>query len=128
MLEAWIVKPLFQRRGAWHPRRVFGSLRCITGHFLAIIVAFCSLIFDIIYAVSQLNVFWGGALVCNSGLHCWRHPQCLVNSAEIIVHGINRNHVFMIFNLLGKCVGQAGKAPVGQPEGGHPLRRAVPVR
>jgi hypothetical protein len=59
MLEAWIVKSLFRWRDGLHPRRVFGSLSCFTGHFLAIIVAFCSLIFDINYAVSQWNVFWG---------------------------------------------------------------------
>jgi hypothetical protein len=57
MLEARIIKSLFQRSRAWHPRRVFGSLRCSTGHFLAIIVTFSSLIFDINLAVSQLNVF-----------------------------------------------------------------------
>ena len=35
------------------PRRVAESLCCSTGHFLAIIVAFCSLILDINFAVSQ---------------------------------------------------------------------------
>jgi len=52
MLEAWIVKSLFQRRGACHPRRVVGSLRCITGHCLAM-VAICSLILDINFTIAQ---------------------------------------------------------------------------
>ena len=47
MLEAWVIKALFQRRCARHPRRVVMSLRCFTGHFPAIIVSSCSLIFDI---------------------------------------------------------------------------------
>jgi len=36
MLEAWIVKPLFRWRDGLHPRRLVVSLRCFTGHFLAI--------------------------------------------------------------------------------------------
>jgi hypothetical protein len=38
MFGARIVKTLFQRRGTCHPRRVFGSLSCVTSHLLAIIV------------------------------------------------------------------------------------------
>jgi hypothetical protein len=47
MLEAWIVKSLFRWRAGLRPRPVVVSLRCFTGHFPAIIVSSCSLIFDI---------------------------------------------------------------------------------
>jgi hypothetical protein len=52
MLEAWVIKSLFRRRAGLRPRRVVGSLRCFTGHCLAM-VAICSLILHINYAIAQ---------------------------------------------------------------------------
>jgi hypothetical protein len=39
-------------------------------------------------------------MVGNARFHRWRYAQGLVNPAEIVVHEIERNHVFVIFNLL----------------------------
>jgi hypothetical protein len=34
----------------------------------------------------------------------WRNPERFVDSGEIVMHGVNRNHVDVIFDLLGKSV------------------------
>jgi hypothetical protein len=53
MLEARVIKSLFQRRAGLCPRPVVESLYRFTRHFLANRIAFASLIFDINFTVSQ---------------------------------------------------------------------------
>ena len=46
-------------------------------------------------------------MIGNTRLHCWRHAQGLVNSAEVVVHVMECNRVLQILDFLGKGVGQA---------------------
>jgi hypothetical protein len=51
--------------------------------------------------MQQTNDFFQAPnVVCNPRFHCGRHAQRLVNPAEIVVHIMNRDGVFMILNLL----------------------------
>ena len=48
--------------------------------------------------------------------HCWRDAQRLMNTAEIVVHGVERNRVFEVLQLFAECVGQPGKAAIGHSQ------------
>lgn len=39
-------------------------------------------------------------MICNSGLHRWSDAQSLVNPAKIVIHEVERDHVFVILDLL----------------------------
>ena len=56
-------------------------------------------------------------MVSHSGRHRWRHTQRLVNTAKVVVHEIDGNHVLVVFSLLGEPVGQPGKAAHSHPHG-----------
>lgn len=43
--------------------------------------------------------------------HARSDPQRLVDSGEVIVYGVDRNHRLVILNFLRECVGQSGEAP-----------------
>ena len=48
--------------------------------------------------------------------HRGRHSQCLVDSAEIVVGMIDRNHVAVILKLLGEGIRKAREAPDAHSE------------
>ena len=52
-------------------------------------------------------------MIRNSHFHCWRNSQTLVNSAEIVMHIVERHGVCMILDLLGKAIGEPCKAAHG---------------
>jgi hypothetical protein len=41
--------------------------------------------------------------------HCRGDSQCLVDSGEIVVRSMNRNHRRIILNLLAETIGRSGK-------------------
>ena len=51
----------------------------------------------------------------NSGFHCWRATQSFMNLAKIVMEGIERQGVNVIFDLLGEAESQTGKSAVHQP-------------
>jgi hypothetical protein len=44
-------------------------------------------------------------MIANPCFQRWRHPQRLVNPAEIVVHEMERNSVFQILEFFAECVG-----------------------
>ncbi len=55
-------------------------------------------------------------MISNTTFHCGRHAQRLVNPAEVIVHRVNRHHVFVILNFLAERICQASEAAICHAE------------
>jgi hypothetical protein len=49
-------------------------------------------------------------MIANPRFHRWRHAQCLVNAAEVIVHIVERDCVLQILRFFRECVPQPRKA------------------
>lgn len=45
-------------------------------------------------------------LVTDAGCHRGRDAERLVDTAEIVVHEIDRQRVTVVFHFLGKCIGE----------------------
>jgi hypothetical protein len=56
-------------------------------------------------------------VVTQASSHARGDSQRLVDSSEVVVYGVDRNHSRMILNFLRECVGQSGKAPHAHPHG-----------
>ena len=41
-------------------------------------------------------------MIGESRFHRWRHPQRLVNAAEVVVHEVQRNRVTVVLQLLAE--------------------------
>lgn len=54
-------------------------------------------------------------VVRDSGFHCGGHTQGLMDSPEIVVQEIERDHVTVIVHLFREAIGQARKAPHSHP-------------
>lgn len=54
--------------------------------------------------------------------HRWSDSQRLVDSSEIVIDGMNRDHSRMVLDLLGKAIRKAGK-----PAHPHPHCQIVPL-
>lgn len=52
-------------------------------------------------------------MVSDTRLHRRSDAQGLVNPSEVVEHVMDRLHVFMIFNFLGKSICQPGEAAHG---------------
>jgi len=48
--------------------------------------------------------------ISNSGCHCWRHPQGLVDLAEIVVHIVECDCCCMVLKFFGERIGQTCEA------------------
>ena len=50
-------------------------------------------------------------VVTQASGHARSDSQCLVDSGEVVVYRVDRNHGRMVLNFLGECIGQSGEAP-----------------
>ncbi len=57
------------------------------------------------------NLFHVPNVIRQPGLHRGRHAERLVNAAEVVKEGVDRDHRCMAFNLLGEAVGEAREPP-----------------
>jgi len=57
-------------------------------------------------------------VISNSGFHRRRHPECLVDTVEIVIRVIDRNHVAVVLKLLGKRICEP-REPSGQTSFGR---------
>jgi hypothetical protein len=46
----------------------------------------------------------------NTCCHRRCYAQCLMDADEVVIHHVQRDRVSMVFDLLGKAIGQAGEA------------------
>lgn len=49
-------------------------------------------------------------MVSNSGLHCGRNAQRLVDAPEVVIHEVQRYGMIKVLDLLAKVIGQTGEA------------------
>lgn len=56
------------------------------------------------------HVLYRPDVVSDSGFHSRGASKCLGNSAEVIVHVMNRHCVGVVFDLLGESISETGKA------------------
>ena len=54
-------------------------------------------------------------MIGKASFHRGRDPQRLVDSAEIVICMVDRNHVAVILKLLGECIREASKASNAHP-------------
>jgi hypothetical protein len=53
-----------------------------------------------IYSFNEIhNFFQAPNMVSNSRFHRWRHAQSLVNAGKVVIHVMQGNRRFVVFNL-----------------------------
>jgi uncharacterized membrane protein YGL010W len=55
-------------------------------------------------------------VIGNPRLHRWCDSQGLVNSTKVVGHGLNRHHVPVIFDFLGKGIRQPRKPAIAHED------------
>jgi hypothetical protein len=55
-------------------------------------------------------------VICQSGFHCWRDAERLVNAAEVVEHEVNRGGVLVVLQLFAEGVGEPCKAAVAHAQ------------
>ena len=52
----------------------------------------------------------GPDVIGNTGLHCWRNPQGLMDAAEVVMHKVESYGVCVILHFFAESVGKPGEA------------------
>src|SRR5580658_5065662 len=56
-------------------------------------------------------------MIGQTGFHCWRDAQRLVNPAEVVVKKVHRDLMRMVLKLLTESIGQPREAAHPHPHG-----------
>src|SRR5580704_4819857 len=63
------------------------------------------------------NLFDAPNMVCDSRFHSWGYPQCLMDTAKIVMHEVQCDSGLVILDLLGEGIGQSSEAAHTHPHG-----------